>query len=127
KKHQHTTVKEHMPKRHQAYAEWTPERIIDWAEKTGKATEKLVETIMASRAHPQQGFRSCLGILRFSKSYGHARLESACQRALDIGACSYKSIESILKNGLDQKPPPAKSSVTPLPLHHENVRGKEYF
>ena len=127
KKHHHSTLKEHMPKRHQAYAEWTPERLIHWAEKTGIATAKLIEHIMASRAHPQQGFRSCLGILRFAKSYGEARLESACQRALAIGAHSYKSVESILKNGLDQKPLATPPAAPPLPTHHEYVRGQDYF
>lgn len=126
-KNQHTTCKEHMPKHHQMYAEWTPERIINWASKTGVSTEKLVERVMESRAHPQQGFRSCLGILRLSKSYGQERLESACQRALEIGATTYKSIESILKNNLDQKPLCKQSETTLVPTDHEYVRGQEYF
>jgi transposase len=126
-KNTHTTCKEHMPKQHQLYAEWTPERIIAWAAKTGVFTAKLVEEIMASRAHPQQGFRSCLGILRLSKSYGEARLESACHRALDIGAHTYKSIESILKNGLDQNPLPQQSDLPLIPADHEYIRGQNYF
>jgi transposase len=126
-KHRHTTCKEHMPKHHQLYAEWTPERMIRWASKTGMATAILVERIMASRAHPQQGFRSCLGILSLSKRYGHERLESACQRAIDIGASTYKSIESILKNGLDKKSLPQKNNTLSLPANHEYVRGREYF
>jgi len=77
--------------------------------------------------HPQQGFRSCLGILRLSKSYGDARLESACQRALNIGAHTYKSIESILKNALDQKPLPEPSDPALIPTTHEYVRGQDYF
>ena len=126
-KNRHTTRQEHMPKNHQMYAQWTPERIINWASKTGIATAKLVENIISSRAHPQQGFRSCLGILRLSKSYGDSRLESACQRALEINAISYKSIESILKNGLDQRPLAKSSDSIPTPDHHENVRGQDYF
>lgn len=127
-KHRHTTITEHMPKRHQAYAEWTPERLTRWAEKVGTATAQLMIHIMASRAHPQQGFRACLGILRFEKSYGTPRLESACQRALTIGAYSYKSIESILKNGLDQQPLLRETPTTTLiPAHHEYVRGQTYF
>lgn len=126
KKHKHTTVKQHMPKQHQFYAEWTPERILHWAEKIGIATAKLCEIIMQSRAHPQQGFRSCLGVIRLAKSYGDARLESSCKRALAIGAHSYKSIESILKNGLDNATIETKSS-TNIPSSHENVRGQDYF
>ncbi len=126
-KNQHTTCKEHMPKQHQMYAEWTPERIINWASKTGISTEKLIERVMASRTHPQQGFRSCLGILRLSKSYGQERLEAACQRALEIGAITYKSVESILKNGLDQKPLHKQTETTLIPAEHEYVRGQDYF
>lgn len=126
KKHKHTTVKQHMPKQHQFYAEWTPERMIHWAEKVGSATAKLCEIIMQSRAHPQQGFRSCLGILRLAKSYGNERLESSCKRALIIGAHSYRSIESILKNGLDHATISVESS-TNIPGEHENVRGQDYF
>jgi len=126
-KGRHTTVAAHMPKAHRQYAEWTPKRLIRWAAGTGVATARVVETILASRAHPQQGFRSCLGIMRLGKSYGTERLEAACRRALKIGACSYKSIESILKNELDQKPlpePPKPSS--PLPSH-DNIRGPKYY
>src|SRR5262249_21232018 len=97
----HSTVAPHMPTAHRQYVAWTQQRLSGWAADSGAATAQLVETILASRPHPQQGFRSCLGILRLGKSYGAERLEAACRRALTIGACSYKSIESILKNGLD--------------------------
>jgi len=93
----HTTVAEHMPKSHREYAQWTPQRLIRWAENTGPATAGVVQTILARRAHPQQGFRSCLGILRLGKSFSDERLEAACRRALKIGSCSYKSIDSILR------------------------------
>lgn len=128
-KYKHTTQPEHMPKAHRQYAEWTPERISNWAKKTGPFTAELVTTIMASRTHPQQGFRSCLGVLRFGKSYGKERLESACKRAVQIGAHSYKSVESILKNNLDQQALPTQSDKTrsAIPGEHEYVRGKDYF
>lgn len=126
-KYKHSTLKIHMPKRHQAYADWTPERILRWAEKIGPNTEKLMEAILASRAHPQQGFRSCLGILRLAKSYGDVRLESSCSRALAIGAHSYKSVESILKNNLDKTSIHEKPITTIVPAAHEYVRGQDYF
>jgi transposase len=125
-KGRHSTVAAHMPTAHQRYAEWTPQRLIRWAADSGAATAQLVETILASRPHPQQGFRSCLGIMRLGKSYGAERLEAACRRALTIGACSYKSVESILKNGLDRAPLPA-SPPAPAPLRHANIRGPEYY
>ena len=101
-KGRHSTVAAHMPKAHRRYAQWTPQRLVHWAAHSGPATAQVVETILASRPHPQQGFRACLGIMRLGKSYGDERLEAACRRALTLGACSYKSIESILKLGLDR-------------------------
>ena len=125
-KGRHSTVAAHMPTAHRHYVAWTPQRLIRWAADSGAATAQVVETILASRPHPQQGFRSCLGIMRLGKSYGAERLEAACRRALTLGACSYKSIESILKNGLDRTPLPA-SPPAPAPLHHGNIRGPEYY
>jgi transposase len=122
----HTTVTAHMPKAHRDYAEWTPERLVRWAKETGQATAKLVETILTSRPHPQHGFRACLGIMRLGKTYGEVRLEAASRRALTIGASSYKSMESILKNGLDKKPLPATTIETPA-IEHDNLRGPDYY
>lgn len=121
-----TTLTEHMPKSHQEYAQWTPERLMDWARKTGPNTCHLVEKILNARAHPQQGFRACLGILRLSKPYGNERLEAACARALAIQSYSYKSVESILKSGLDRQPLP-ENKPQPAAIAHHNVRGPEYF
>ena len=125
-KGRHSTVAAHMPTAHRHYVEWTPQRLIRWAADSGVATAQVVETILASRPHPQQGFRSCLGIMRLGKSYGSERLEAACHRALTIGACSYKSIESILKNGLDRTPLPSRPPA-PASLRHANIRGPEYY
>jgi transposase len=125
-KGRHTTLPEHMPTAHRCYAEWTPQRLIHWAEKTGPATAGMVQTILERRVHPQQGFRSCLGIMRLGKRFGEERLEAACQRALTLGAYSYKSIESILRQGLDHKtvPEPADRG---LAIAHENIRGSDYY
>jgi transposase len=125
-KGRHTTVAEHMPTSHRGYAEWTPQRLIRWAERTGPATASMVQTILERRAHPQQGFRSCLGIMRLGKSFGEQRLEAACRRALTLGAYSYKSIESILRQGLDRKTVPAQQNLD-LALEHENIRGSDYY
>ncbi len=122
----HTTVNAHMPKAHREYAEWSPERLVRWAGETGPATAKLVETILSSRPHPQHGFRACLGIMRLGKRYTTARLEAASRRALAIGSCSYKSVESILKNGLDRKPLPPTTIDTPV-IEHDNLRGADYY
>ena len=125
----YTTVATHMPKAHQEMAKWTPERIIRWAKETGCATAELAEKIIASRQHPQQGFRACMGLIRLGKSYTPQRLDKACQRALAIGSYSYKSVQSILKKGLDQLPLPDSTSDTPqtLPQAHDYIRGHDYF
>ena len=123
---QHTTVAAHMPRPHREYAEWTPRRLVAWAARTGPATGALIEQILTQRRHPQQGFRSCLGILRLAKRYGEDRLEAACRRALHIGSARYKSIESILRHGLDREPLPEPSQQA-LPIDHANVRGSKYY
>lgn len=120
----HTTQGEHMPRPHREYAQWTPERLVRWAQKAGPSVEGLVETVMATRVHPQHGFRSCLGILRLGERYGFERLEAACRRALQIGAASYRSVASILKAGLDQQEPLLEPAQ---PLAHENLRGASYY
>jgi transposase len=120
------TAREHMPKSHQKYTDWTPQRIIRWASKTGNATAQTVKIIMENRSHPQQGFRSCMGIMSLGKEYTGERLEAACSRALAIGSPSYKSIQAILKKGLDRLPPqrePQQSSF----INHSNIRGPEYY
>jgi transposase len=121
-----TTLDEHMPKAHQEYLEWTPERLIRWAAETGPLTAQMVEAVLASRTHPQQGFRNCLGILRLGKAYGADRLENACRRAMTLGSYGYRSVESILKNGLDRKPLPVPTPPAPV-IEHDNLRGADYY
>lgn len=122
----HTTASEHMPESHRRHLEWTPGRIVRWAEGTGPQTAALVTAVMESRPHPEQGYRSCLGIMRLGKRYGDERLEAACTRALAASALSYRSVESILRTGLDRQPLPAPSTVI-APRAHEFVRGPDYY
>jgi len=122
----HSTVADHMPKGHRQYLEWTPERLLRWAGKIGPSAQELAKLIMDSRPHPQQGFRAVMGIMRLAKTYGEQRLEDACRRALDIRAVSFKSVQSILKNGLDRKPLP-RQPATSQPIDHQNIRGSLYY
>jgi transposase len=121
-----TTLHEHRPKAHQRYLEWTPSRLIAWAEHAGPATAKLVEMIMSSKPHPEQGFRSCLGIISLGKKYSSERLEAASRRALHIRAYSYRSMKSILKSNLDRVALPEQKEVSTV-IEHENIRGERYF
>jgi transposase len=121
----HTTVTEHMPSAHRRLAAWTPQRIRHYAAAVGPNAEALVDIIMRSRPHPEQGFRSSIGILRLAKTHGHDRLEAACERALEIGARSYTSLASILRNNLDRQKP--KRAADGPAIDHPNIRGPRYF
>lgn len=123
----YTTLAEHMPKAHREYAEWTPVRLINWAAQTGEATAALVETILAGKVHPQQGFTSCMGVISLANKYGKERVEAASKRALAIGGTSYTSLKSILANGLDSKPLPEPISPSKQSVIHPNIRGNGYY
>ena len=120
-----TTRPEHMPKAHQKYLEWTPCQIMDWAGQNGPNTRSLVVCIMENCRQPEQGFRSCLGVIRLTKRYSPERLEAACGRALLLKAYSYKNVESILKNNLDKQD--LHEPATRKPIIHYNLCGKEYY
>ena len=122
----HTTLSEHMPESHRRHLEWTPGRIVRWAQTSGPSTAAVVDEILRSRPHPEQGFRSCLGILRLGKRYGDERLEAACTRALALRAFSYRSVESILRRGLDRQPLNTSVLTTPS-VAHDSVRGAPYY
>jgi transposase len=123
-----TTLEEHMPPRHRAYAEWSPARFIQWAGKIGDATAHLVEQVLAGRTYQEQAFRSCMGIIQLGRSYEPERVEAAAQRALKYKTYSYRSMKAILSGRLDQQPDTLeqRSGQMTLPLH-QNIRGPEYY
>jgi transposase len=123
----HTTDPAHMPKAHLRHLEWSPSRLITWGRTIGPDTAALVEAILADRPHPEQGYRSCLGLLRLGRRYGEARLEQACTRALSVRARSYRHVDAILKRGLEQLPLPTTPAACPVPLVHEHLRGRAYY
>jgi transposase len=121
----YATLLEHMPRAHRAHAEWTPSRLIAWAERTGPATGRLAAGILERRPHPEQGYRACLGLMRLGRQYGTDRLEAACQRAERLRSYRFRTVEHILKHQQDRLPldePPARPALT-----HENLRGATYY
>jgi len=124
--HRPTTVDEHMPSSHRRYRDWTHERIQREAAATGGGTAALVEIVLRSRPHPEQGFRSCIGILGLAKRYGVERLDAACAKALVLGTRSYSSVAAILKNAQESKTAPKGETDQPS-LLHENIRGPGYY
>ncbi|MGC8808345.1 MAG: IS21 family transposase [Thiomonas sp.] len=122
-----TTVAEHMLAAHRAHRQWTPAKLIAWGERVGAATGLVVRWQMQHRAHPEQGYRACLGLMRLAREYGDARLEAACARAQSIGAPYYRSVKSILACGLDrQERSPLGPDACVMPSH-TNVRGPSYY
>jgi transposase len=121
----HGTQPEHMPSAHRRYAEWTPERLQRQAQGIGPHTEALIIAVMARRPHPEQGFRTCLGVLRLFRGLDATRVEAVSLRAVEIGALSYASIASIIKHRLDRSAPPQAADGTPL--LHANIRGPRYY
>ena len=125
----HTTLPEHMPESHRRHREWTPGRLVQWASTIGPATRAVVEWQFKNRPHPEQGYRSCLGLLSLARKYSQTRLEAACSRALNLGSPTRKSVLSILETKLDEQPDLFASTTlsTPAKADHANVRGAEYF
>ena len=123
----HTTVVAHLPSSHQRYLAWSPSRLMQWAKTIGPAAGTVVAELLARRPHPEQGYRSCLGILRLERTYGAGRLEAACRRAQALDAFAYKSVHSILKAGLDHQPLPESAPTVPLPFEHDHLRGATYY
>ena len=121
----HVTVNTHMPQAHQRYANITPARLIEMASRLGRHAAILVERMMRARPHPEQGYRSAMGILALARRYERERVEAACERALAIGAISYSSVNAILKSNLDRTQTQA-DPLTPAPPH-VNIRGGTYY
>jgi len=122
--HRAGTHLDHMPSTHRFLAEWTPQRFERWARSIGPNTEGLIIAVLASRRHPEQAFRTCLGILKLFRGIETARVEAVAARAVAIGALTYKSVASILQNNVDRASPAAESASV---LDHTNVRGRDYF
>lgn len=122
-----TTDPAHRPKSHQRHLEWSPGRLIHWAEQTvGEHCGRVIRDILESKPHPEQGYRSCLGLMRLGRAYGKERLERACQRALALETCSYRSVQSILKTHLDRQSMP-DATLPAVAITHPNVRGAQYY
>lgn len=122
---QHSTVREHMPSNHRHRADWTPESIRRQAARIGPNVETYVDVVMRRRKHPEQAYRSCMGVLKLARGFGPDRLDAACERALEINSYTYQSLHSILKNGLDRTP---RRRTTDEPaITHPNIRGADYF
>lgn len=125
-KWRHTTLPAHMPDSHRRNLEWPPSRIVSWAQSVGPCTAQVIQEIMSRKKHPEQGYRSCLGVLGLRDKYSNERIEAACERAVEYRSFSRRSIEAILKNNRDKLKDSADPAQGSLPLH-ENIRGAGYY
>jgi len=121
----YSTKPAHMPSSHREYRRWNPPRVVSRAKKIGPHVSELVDRLLSSKIHPEQGYRPCLGIVRLADRYGEQRLEAACRRALAYSAVSYKSVKSILDKGLDRIE--EKADRDRSPVDHSNIRGQEAY
>ena len=123
--HKYTTLPEHMPSSHRRYRDWTHERIQRDAAKIGPQAAALVDLILRSKPHPEQGFRSCVGIVRLIRRYPVERVEAACARALALNTRSFTSVAAILKNKAEK--PISSTTEQAQVLIHQNIRGAGYY
>src|SRR5579864_9089790 len=121
-----STIAEHRPKAHRQYLEWTPSRLLSWADAAGPNTAQLFRQILATKPHPEMGYRSCLGLVHLGGKHTTERLEAAAARALHFGAYSLHSIQSILDHHLENQPLPV-ADTPPAAILHDNIRGAAYF
>lgn len=121
----YTTVKEHMPSTHRFVSEWNPDKFLSWAESIDMTVRQYVYVVLNKKQHVEQAYKSCAGILSLGKDYGNQRLINACKRAIEFDMYSYKSVEMIIKRGLDN-PDPEEVQIPIMPQHN-NIRGKNYY
>ncbi|MHB0889585.1 IS21 family transposase [Acidithiobacillus sp.] len=124
-KGRHSTQETHLAPAHRKVAGWNAQRFQNWAAGIGLHTQAAIDHLLHSRRHPQQAYRAALGVMRLAKTYGPDRLEAACERALRLQVVSWRSLDSILKNGLDRQV--RKPVQANLPIDHANVRGSDYY
>lgn len=122
--HNYTTDPQHIPAQHLYVTEWSPTFFIEKAKAIDPIVEYYISQVLAKKQHPEQAYKSCMGILSFSKRVGNQRLIKACGRAHQIGYYNYKIIEDILKNNLDNYDEDEQPS--PMPAH-DNIRGPNYY
>lgn len=126
KPNQYTTNNEHRPASHQYVAQWNPERFIKWAEKIGSEAKSVIETVLQSKSHPEQSYRSCMGILSLAKKHSEIEFIKACKKALDIECVTYRFIANTLKNKTFNLSSEQELQKIEIPFH-ENIRGKEQY
>lgn len=118
-----STIEEHMPQAHQKQ-KWSAKRLLDWGESIGPGTREVVARHLNSRKHPEQAYRSCLGLLNLGRSYGDSRLEAACSKALLMGRPHRQTVLNLLKHNREGQEPEQRQEAV---FEHINLRGSDYY
>ena len=121
----YTTLKQHLASTHKFVTEWTPQRFINWGASIDESVKEFITRLLEKKQHPEQSYKSCMGVLSYAKKVGNERLINACRRALDYNIYNYKIIQRILENGLDMITS-EQDQTQKLPEHH-NIRGENYY
>jgi transposase len=126
KPYNYTTYTDHLASSHQFVNEWSPQRFINWGASIDEYVKEFITQLLEQRVHPEQAYKSCLGVLHLAKKVGNERLIAACKRAIDYDIYNYKIIKTILQKGLDTAKDQQENNVPELPFH-TNIRGNEYY
>lgn len=125
RKNQYSTFENHMPPNHQQYAQWNAERFIRWAKNIGENTEKAIRAILSGYKVEQQGYKTCLALLKLQDKYTPQRLESACSKAFAFTPRpALKHIQAILASEQDKV---KAESASPVSSQYGFTRGAEYY
>ena len=120
-----------MPHAHRKHHDWSPGRLLNWAKDLGPNVLIMTKNMLARKAHPEQAYRACLGLLNLSRKYDNQRLDKACERATTIGSPTVRSVKSILQKGIDQLALPLDTATTSSEEtscdDHDNIRGPQYY
>ena len=118
----------HRPVAHQEHAKWTPERITNWAQSKGGEVGEFVKRLIARKMHPEQSFRSALGVIRLADKYGETRLQRACAKAMKLESINYQTVKNLLANNMESTPPTdSELQIDLFETNHENIRGGTYY
>lgn len=122
----YSTNNEHRPKNHQYVSDWSPERFVKWASKIGSEAEQVITQMLDSRKHPEQAYKSCMGLLKLAQKHNNEDYLKACSKALQMNCIKYKFIKNILDTKAFNLTQEEELDLFEIP-EHDNLRGKEIF
>lgn len=122
----YNTIDDHMPPAHRFVKNWSPEKFREWAQEYGADVFAVIDRTLSSCQHPEQAFKSCMGILAIRKTHGLSVFSRACQKANEYGVYSYRRIRSIADQIKYEDAEPQLDWEKVIP-HHDNIRGSIYY